>query len=117
MAKTRTSGQGRPKGSTNKATRELRVILAAHDGPIEKELVRLCLHAENEATRVSAIKEFNDRRYGKPLQQVEVGKPGDFDNMSDHEIIDFLRDTQREIRASGARGGGTEAPPESESLH
>lgn len=117
MGKTSTSGQGRPKGATNKVTRELKAILAGHDGLIEKELVRLCLHAESEATRVAAIKEFNDRRFGKPLQQVEVGKPGDFDNMSDHDLVDIVRNTARETGVRRPRRNGTDTPPESESLH
>lgn len=70
MAKTRTSGQGRPRGASNLATRELKDILWADAPAIRKELVRLCLHAENETTRVTAIKEFHDRWIGKAAQSV-----------------------------------------------
>lgn len=117
MAKTSTSGQGRPKGALNKATREIKELLRGSAEEIAKELVRLCMGAENETTRVAAIKEYNDRMYGKPFQQVEVGKPGDFEDMSDHELVDLIRDAEAEAGIGRTRRSRAKAPPESESLH
>jgi hypothetical protein len=39
---------------------------------IAKELIRLALHAESEATRLAAIKYVFDRLDGSPRQAVEV---------------------------------------------
>lgn len=117
MARTRTSGQGRPKGATNKATRGLKELLAGDAEAVKNELVRLCLHAESEATRAVAIKEYNDRYYGKALQQVEIGKAGDFDHMSEDDLADIILDTTREAGIRSPRRSRTTPPPESESLH
>lgn len=54
--------------------------------------------------RVSAATALLDRGYGKPLQQVEVGNPGDFSEMSDAEVDAFIRNATRELTA-GIAGG------------
>jgi hypothetical protein len=52
----------------NKNTAEVKA-LALKDVPhVLNELKRLALHATNEATRVSAIKELLDRAIGKAVQ-------------------------------------------------
>lgn len=70
MAKSSTSGQGRPKGATNKATRELKEIAQGYAPAALKELARLSVKAESEQARVAAIKELLDRAYGKAPQAV-----------------------------------------------
>jgi len=42
------------------------------------------------SSRVSAAGELLDRGFGRPLQQVEVGSPGAFSEMSDNEIDAFI---------------------------
>src|ERR1700746_222463 len=59
---------GRKPGQSNKNTAEVKA-LAMKDVPhVLKELVRLALHATNEATRVAACKELLDRAIGKAVQ-------------------------------------------------
>jgi hypothetical protein len=59
---------GRKLGQSNKNTAEVKA-LAAKDVPhVLKELVRLSLHAINEATRVAAAKELLDRAVGRAVQ-------------------------------------------------
>jgi hypothetical protein len=61
---------GRQKGTTNKNTALIKEI-AIKDAPeMIKELVRLALHATNEAVRVAAAKELLDRAIGKAVQPV-----------------------------------------------
>lgn len=72
MAKSSTSGQGRPKGLPNRATRELKDVIRSYCASAVKELARLALQAESEQARVSAIKELLDRGYGKSHQTSEV---------------------------------------------
>src|SRR5215831_104732 len=61
-------GAGRRQGSPNKNTAEVKA-LAMKDVPhVVQELVRLALHAKNEATRVAACKELLDRAIGKAVQ-------------------------------------------------
>jgi hypothetical protein len=64
----RLPGAGGRQGSPNKNTAEFKA-LATKDVPyVLKELVRLALHAVNEATRVAACKELLDRAIGKAVQ-------------------------------------------------
>lgn len=69
-------GAGRKLGSVNKATAELRDIARRYVPAAMKELARLATKAESEQARVAAIKEINDRAYGKAPQAMEVSGPG-----------------------------------------
>lgn len=70
------AGKGRPKGSLNKVTADVKALAGKH-GPVAiRELARLAQKAESEAARVAAIKELLDRAYGKPTQPLA----GDKDN-------------------------------------
>lgn len=79
MAKSSTSGQGRPKGAKNKATGELQDLARTHTPKAMKELARLALGAESEQARVAAIKEILDRGYGKPGQSIGLGQAEDLE--------------------------------------
>lgn len=57
---------------------------------------------------VAAIRELGDRLDGKPMQSVEVGKPGDFEQMSDDELEAFI--AGRENRTGRSSGGNGKAP-------
>jgi hypothetical protein len=78
MAKSRTSGQGRPKGALNKATAELKELAQPYGPP---SIARLALLAgltdapgsESEATQLGALRELLDRGYGKPAQAIVGG--------------------------------------------
>ncbi len=74
MARSSTSGQGRPKGAKNKATAELQKLARTHTKAAMIELARLSIAAESEQARVAAIKEILDRGYGKPAQSVAIGQ-------------------------------------------
>ena len=78
MAKSSTSGQGRPKGARNKATQELQDLAKQHTVAAVKELARLSKEAKSETARVAAINSLLDRGYGKPAQQVTLA--GDKEN-------------------------------------
>jgi hypothetical protein len=75
MPKTRTSGQGRPKGVPNKATADIKAIAQPY-GPaaiaLLAELSGLAPgeRAESETARIAALKELLDRAYGKSTQPV-----------------------------------------------
>lgn len=50
--------------------------------------------------RVSAAEALLNRGYGKPLQQMEVGKPGDFAEMTDDQVDAFIAQTVNELSAA-----------------
>ena len=62
----RPPGAGRKKGSANKTGYDVKAALRLHGPELAAELVRLALHAKNEATRTLAIRECFDRMLGKP---------------------------------------------------
>jgi len=62
---------GRPLGSKNRITHDLRLIALAATPAAMKELKRLATHAKSEAVRVMAIKEIFDRAVGKAKIAVE----------------------------------------------
>lgn len=64
---------GRPAGSLNKATADVRALAQQYTGEAIKELARLATQAESETARVAAIKELLDRGYGKSTQALDVG--------------------------------------------
>jgi hypothetical protein len=59
---------GRKPGQSNKNTAEVKALAMKDVPDVLKELVRLALHATNEATRVAACKELLDRAIGKAVQ-------------------------------------------------
>lgn len=65
-------GRGRPKGSKNKATTEIKKIAQAHGKEAIDQLVLLVAHGKPHATRVAAAKELLDRGYGRPAQETTV---------------------------------------------
>ena len=67
----RPPGAGRKKGSGNKTGFDVKAALRLHGQELAAELVRLALHAKNEATRTLAIRECFDRMLGKPTIPLE----------------------------------------------
>lgn len=65
---------GRQKGTPNRASADLRAIIDAVVDPeaLVAELARLAREAEREETRVAAIGQLLDRRYGRPTQAAAV---------------------------------------------
>ena len=83
MPKTRTSGQGRPVGSPNKATRDIKALAQVQGPAAIARLVTLGgllpggMHkAESEGAQIAAIKELLDRGYGKATQPLSGDPDG-----------------------------------------
>lgn len=54
--------------------------------------------------RVSAATALLDRGYGKPTQQIEVGKPGDFSEMTEAQIDAFIAKAGTDLAHLNAEG-------------
>jgi hypothetical protein len=63
--------RGRPPGSLNKSTAEVKTLAQKHGPAAVKELARLAVDAVSEQARVAAIKELLDRAYGKSAPSPE----------------------------------------------
>jgi hypothetical protein len=62
---------GRPKGSPNKVTHEIRSLALLSAPDAFAELVRLSKDAQSEQVRVAATKEILDRAYGRAPQSID----------------------------------------------
>ena len=65
-------GAGRPEGSKNKATIELREAAQAYTEAALKTLHEVCIKGQSEAARVAAACALLDRGHGKPKQHVDM---------------------------------------------
>jgi hypothetical protein len=71
----RREGAGRKAGAVNKATAGIKALAQPYGAPAVAELARLAgltgaPGAQNEATRVAALKELLDRGFGRATQHV-----------------------------------------------
>ncbi len=73
MAQGRKTG-GRKVGTPNRSTADLRALIDAVADPetLVTELARLAREAEREETRLAAIGQLLDRRYGRATQAAAV---------------------------------------------
>ena len=68
MARSSTSGQGRPKGALNRSTLEVREAARAYTAEALAKLAAIMRHGTSEAVQIMAAKELLDRGYGRPAQ-------------------------------------------------
>lgn len=105
---------GKPK---DKQFADMIRLAANEEDPVRKirrlrliadKVVDLAVEGESWAAQMVA-----DRLDGKPVQQMEVGEPGDFDQVSDSELMEMVTETAKEIgilvpkAKSTGRGNGT----------
>jgi hypothetical protein len=74
MARSSTSGQGRPKGALNRSTLEVREAARAYTAEAVETLASIMRHGTTEAARIMAAKELLDRGYGRPAQPRGEGR-------------------------------------------
>jgi len=68
-------GAGRPVGSVNKATAEVKAYCQEFGEDIISMLVQLAYYSIDPRVRIMAGKEILDRGYGRPPQGVELSGP------------------------------------------
>ncbi len=65
-------GAGRPKGSLNKATADIKAAAQAYTEDALATLAQIMKAGESEAARVAAANSILDRGFGKPRQSVDL---------------------------------------------
>jgi len=94
---------GLPKGMA-----EVKKLARSYTSKAIETLASIMEDAEaTPAARVSAADSILNRGWGKPVQQVEVGRPGDFSAMSDAEVESFIAKAARDNAALIAAMGET----------
>lgn len=93
----------------------MEIAAAGEDHKMLRAIARNLLEMAQkpDATALPAIREIADRMDGKPVQSVEVGEPGDFDHMSDSELMAVVAEEAGKLgvvsplKKSNGRGNGT----------
>lgn len=111
------AGAGRKKGCKDTRPRSSPVIIAPAQEKRElreaarqftddalKTLAAICNEGQSEAARVSAACALLDRGYGKPMQQLETGSPGEFSHMTDEELNACIAESAELIARHKANG-------------
>ena len=89
---------GNPSGRARIAN-NVREIARQHTADAINALVEI-VQDKSHPQRVAAANSLLDRGYGKPIQQVEVGKPGAFAELSEEELDLIIVNAAKELRAS-----------------
>ena len=101
-------GAGRPNGSRNKVTLEVRELALKHGPSALKNLVTLSQKAKSESVRLAAIREVLDRAYGRSPQAMEIMNLTPEELPSDDEIataiITALEEAAAKHDAAGLAG-------------
>jgi hypothetical protein len=79
-------GAGRPTGSPNRATQEIREIARAYTAEAIETLAQIMRTAASDTARLSAANALLDRAYGKSTQTIDTPAPKDVTEMSDDEL-------------------------------
>jgi hypothetical protein len=77
--------------------RELRHAAREFTNDALNTLVEICKKGQSENARVAAANCLLDRGYGKPVQQIESGSPGDFSHLSDAELDEMIAENMAAI--------------------
>ncbi len=64
-------GAGRPPGSLNKSTADIRALAQVHAPAVIEMLANLMMSAESETAKIAAGKELLDRGFGKSVQSLQ----------------------------------------------
>ncbi|MHB8284105.1 MAG: hypothetical protein ACYDD1_05465 [Caulobacteraceae bacterium] len=76
MPKGQNPGPGRPKGSPNKATADVRALAQEYTEIAIQNLCSIAVTSSSDQARVAAIRELLDRAHGKPGQALDVHHSG-----------------------------------------
>lgn len=81
---------------------ELRKLARSHTVECIEKLIEMVRDPFTDGkVKCTAIGMLLDRGYGRPQQQIEVGGPGAFQNMTDSELQEFAKRTAFEVIQGG----------------
>lgn len=81
------SGAGRPKGTVNKATADIRARAQEYTDEALSILLSIARNeAASEAARVAAAKDILDRGHGKPRQTIDANVKRSVTDMSEEDL-------------------------------
>ncbi len=61
------------------------------------EKLGMLMRGEDPKIALTAAQVLLDRGWGKPVQQMEVGAPGDFTELTDEQLEEFIKETTAQI--------------------
>jgi hypothetical protein len=96
------NAKGRPKGSKNKTTSDIRLLFQTVTAEAFETLCALMRGAEDEKVQLDACKVILDRGHGRPVQTIDqTTTVHHLDDLTDEQLADFI-----------AAGGGRDAVEE-----
>lgn len=61
------------------------------------EKLAMLMRGPDPKVALAAAQMILDRGWGKPIQQMEVGRPGDFTDLTDEQLEQFIKETSAQI--------------------
>ena len=90
-------GQSGNPGGRPKEIRELKEIAQSHGAAMIEALVKIAKTGKSESARVTAATVLLERGFGKPLQQIETGQPGEFEALDRDQLREFVEREAAEL--------------------
>ncbi len=90
------NGQPRPGDQNPDSVWKLRALARCYSLEMIEIVAGLARGSDNKI-KLAAASLLLDRGWGKPAQQIEVGQPGDFTELSDDELDEVIMATREEI--------------------
>jgi hypothetical protein len=86
-------GAGRPVGSVNKNTADIRALAQSFGPDVVARLAHLALHAESEMAQIAAGRDLLDRGYGRAVQSLQnLDRDGNPSDGPMRVVVEFLGD-------------------------
>lgn len=86
-------GAGRPVGSVNKTTADIRALAQQFGPAVIERLAHLAVNGESEQSQIAAGKELLDRGYGRSVQSLQnLDEHGNPTNAPMRVVVEFLGD-------------------------
>jgi hypothetical protein len=104
-------GAGRPPGTPNKISQQIRESLAPLDQPAIERLKTL-IQSQNEMVAIRAIELHLSYRCGRPRYQVEVESHGDIGRITPQDLVGLPKDVLRRLAGFDSEAMEAEEFPE-----
>jgi hypothetical protein len=92
---------GRPKGSRNKSSKDIKVLAAPYGPEAVSVLAQIMHEGETHSVRVAAARELLDRGFGKASQPIEHSGHLDV-AMTLDRVITEMREREQSMRVEDA---------------
>ena len=94
-------GQSGNPGGRPKEIKEIKALAQKHGAAAIEALASVLKNGKTDAARVAAATALLERGFGKPMQPIEVGQPGEFEGLSADDLRAFVLRESAELGLIG----------------